>query len=98
MQSRAAVKLSEKCRSGRERISDGDDDLAARVGCPQVAHGLRGLAQWVRSVDDWTQLAGFKQLLQNNQVLVVRSRMERALLLAEKHRGGRARIRQRMRW
>ena len=40
----------------------------------QIPEGFSGLAQRVCCVDDRSDLAGFDELLQNNQVLVVRNR------------------------
>jgi len=48
----------------------------------QIPEGFRGLAQRVRSVDARCDLAGLNELIQNNQVLIVRNRNIRASLLA----------------
>ena len=62
------------------------DYISSGVIFFQIPVGLRGLAQRVRSVDDRCDLVGFNELFQNNQVLMVRRRHERASLLAP-HRG-----------
>ena len=65
---------------------DSYDYFSSGVIFFQIPEGLRGLAQRVRSVDDRCDLVGFNELFQNNQVLMVRRRHERASLLAP-HRG-----------
>src|SRR5665811_2339658 len=59
-----------------------DDDLASSVTLVQIPKGLSGLSQWIRSVDDSSDPSGLDQLLESDQVVLVRCRDERAFLLA----------------
>jgi hypothetical protein len=62
--------------------SHGDDDFSLSVSLLQVPDGLGDLAQRVRPVDDRCDLAGFDELLKEDQVLVVLRGDECAQLLA----------------
>ncbi len=64
------------------RALHGDDDFSSGVSLFQIADGLGGLTQRVRSVDDRRDLSGFHELLQNNQVVLVDTRNEEEELLA----------------
>ena len=58
------------------------DYFSSGVTFIKIPEGLRGLAQRVRSVDDRCDLAGLNELIQNNQVRMVRNRNIRSSLLA----------------
>ena len=62
--------------------SHGDDDFSSGVSLFEITDGLGDLAQRVRPVDDRCDLAGFDEVLESDQVLVVLRRDERAQLLA----------------
>ena len=66
--------------------SYGDEDFSSSMSLFQIPDGLRGLAQRVGPVDDRRDLAGLDELLEDEQVLLVLRRNERAQLLA--HEGG----------
>src|SRR5450759_3951204 len=59
-----------------------DDDLASSVPLVCIPKGLSGLSQRIRSVDDRSDSSGLEQLLESDQVVLVRCRDERAFLLA----------------
>jgi len=58
------------------------DYFSSGVTFIQIPEGLRGLVQRVRPVDDRCDSAGFNELLQINQILIVRNRNKWTPLLA----------------
>ena len=62
--------------------SHGDDDFSSGVSLFEITDGFGHLAQRVRPVDDRCDLAGFDEVLESDQVLVVLCGDERAKLLA----------------
>lgn len=60
----------------------GDDDLALSMSGFEITDRLRGLAQRIRSVDDWRDVSGVDELLQNDQVLFADLCQEREYTLA----------------
>jgi hypothetical protein len=52
--------------------SDGDDDRSSCMSFSDMTDRLGGPAQWVDPVDDWCDLAGFDESLQDDQVCSVR--------------------------
>src|SRR5215208_5301744 len=62
--------------------SHGDDDFSSSVSFFQIPDGLGDLAQRVSPVDDWCDLTGFDELLEDEHVLVVLLVNECAQLLA----------------
>src|SRR6266508_2937066 len=58
-----------------------DDHLAARVAPFQIPERQGGLNQWVRSVDDGSELAGLDQLAHGPQVLLIHLRIQPTQLL-----------------
>src|SRR5215208_1000188 len=62
--------------------SHGDDDFSSSVSFFQIPDGLGDLAQRVSPVDDRCNLAGFDELLEDEQILVVPLVNECAQLLA----------------
>src|ERR687896_271700 len=74
---------SVSCAAGASRR---DDDLAPGPAGLDVADGLRDLVEWVDPIDDRPQLAVLDQLLEEEQVLAVRSREEGAQLPAPEAR------------
>src|SRR5215208_1802789 len=61
--------------------SHGEDDFPSSVPFCQIPYGLRSLGERVGPVDDRCELAGFDELLEQDQVLAVLPRNERAQLL-----------------
>src|ERR671910_880801 len=61
--------------------SHGEDDFPSSVPFCQIPYGLRSLGQGVGPVDDRCELAGFDELLEQDQVLAVLPRNERPQLL-----------------
>ncbi len=61
--------------------SHGDDDFPSSVPFCQIPYGLRSLGERVGPVDDRCELAGFYELLEQDQVLAVLPRDERPQLL-----------------
>src|SRR5438105_3201928 len=59
-----------------------DDDLPPSMSLFQMPHGIPGFAQRIRPVDDWCDLAGLNELLQELQILRVRRPKHRAQPLA----------------
>jgi len=64
------------------RTSHGDHDLPSAVTSPQIPEGVRDFAQRERSVDDRCDLAALDELLQQQQILLVRRGRERPQVLA----------------
>jgi hypothetical protein len=52
--------------------SDGDDDRSSCMAFSDMPDRLGGPAQWVDPVDDWCDLPGFEESLQDDQVRSVR--------------------------
>jgi hypothetical protein len=59
-------------RSRGTWVAHGDGDLASSVSRSDVIDRLMGFAQRVRAVDDRCDLAGFDQLLADDEILEVR--------------------------
>src|SRR5439155_14754247 len=66
--------------------SHGDDDFSSSVSLFQIAHGLGDLAERVRLADDRRDLARLDELLEQDQLLPVLLRDERAQFLAHERR------------
>ena len=64
------------------RASHGDDEFTLSVSLLQIPDGLWNLGERVRPVDDWGELAGFDEILEDDHVLVVLLADECAQLLA----------------
>ena len=77
-------------RTGTSRTSrecaDGDDDSTSCLSALDIADGVGGVAQCVRPIDDWCDLPGFDELVQDEQVLGILLCDERAQLLAHEWR------------
>ena len=46
-------------------VSHGDDDFSLSVSFFEITDGLGGLGERVHSVDDWCDLPGFDELLED---------------------------------
>src|SRR5205807_10416807 len=63
------------------RASEGDHEFALSAAALQVANGFGNGCQRVRLADDWGELAGFDEVLEDEEILVVLIADERAELL-----------------
>ncbi len=68
------------------RASHGDDEFTLSVSLLQIPDGLWNLGERVHPVDDWGELAGFDEILEDDHVLVVLRGHARAQLLAHERR------------
>ena len=81
-----AIVRQERMRiSAAVRASDGDDHFSASVTLSDITDSLGCLAKRVPPVDHGCDLAGFNELLQNDQVIFLRQRKKRARYLANEH-------------
>jgi hypothetical protein len=64
-------------------VSDGDDGFPSSVSLVGIAEGLLSLVQRVRIADDRCHLAGFDEVLQEQEVLAAVDRGQGAQLLTE---------------
>jgi len=56
--------------SSRRRSSHRDDDLPLVIAAPEAPEGLRHVREWVHAIDDRHECAGFKQLVDEREILV----------------------------
>src|SRR5262249_25707752 len=82
----ASASAAEHFPIGPPSIPNRDDDFSASVSPFDIGEGRRGLAQRVGLVDDRSELPGLDELLQHDQVSVIRHRKIPAQTLAHERR------------